>query len=215
MDSIHVETKESKTHYNELYSRSNQSWNLDKDDYFIGGAFRVSNLSGGYHGILKQYWNFYLTKKNPNVLLISESDKVKQEFNTFYSEWIIDTIDLYPEINVDKTQPNIVGDICSQTNPLTKKYDLIINQATIEHVYNPFQAMYNLSNALELDGILITHTHPPGFGYHRYPNDYIRFMKDWWYDLPKYIDGIILMELCMSENSHVFTCYKKITKYFF
>ena len=209
MNNIHVETSDPNSHHTELYSRMNNKWNL-KHNAWTGGHFKVSNLSKGYHGILKQYWDFYIKKNNVNVLLVSESQQVKQEFNLVYPQWEIDTIDLYPEINNDKTQPTIIGDICSYTNPLSKKYDLIISQATLEHVYNPFQAIYNLSNALNKDGILVTHTHPPGFEYHRYPCDYIRFMKDWWYDLPKYINNIILMEFYMENNINVFTCYKKI-----
>ena len=35
-------------------------------------------------------------------------------------------------------------------------------------------------------------------------------MIDWWIDLPKYIDGIELLEVCMKNNAHVFSCYKKL-----
>jgi SAM-dependent methyltransferase len=119
---------------------------------------------------------------------------------------------LYPEINTEKSLENvIVGDICNLKNPLeVNKYDLIINQATLEHVYNPFQAMYNLTQSLTQNGILLTHTHPPAFVYHRYPSDYFRFMKDWWLELHRYIQNIELLEFFMFENKHVFTCYHKI-----
>ena len=33
-------------------------------------------------------------------------------------------------------------------------------------------------------------------------------MKDWWYDLPKYISNIKLNELYMHENRYVFTLYE-------
>ena len=71
--------------------------------------------------------------------------------------------------------------------------------------------MKNLCNLLKPTGIIVNHTHPPGFGYHQYPRDYIRFMKDWWYDLPKHLDNSIeLLQVWMHRNQHVFSCYRKI-----
>ncbi len=189
----------------DIYSKNNKEWSFDTENnykHFVGGLFSVSNTSNGYHGIQQQWWEFY--NKGLKVLIISESSIVKEEFNKHYPNWNIHTTDLFFE------DADIKADICNKINPFTNKYDLIINQATIEHVYNPFQAMENLCNSLETNGILITHTHPPGYRYHQYPRDYFRFMKDWWYDLPKYISGIELLELYMHENKHVFTCYKKI-----
>jgi len=196
-------------HNNFLYSKSLKNWDFTiyPNNYTIGGLFKCSNLSGGYHGILKQYWEYY--NKGNDILLISENNKVKSEFNIVYPDWNIKTIDFFPEISTVKDDVDIIGNICDAKNPILDKYDLIINQATIEHVYNPFQAMLNLSDALKPDGILVTHTHPPNQEYHQYPRDYFRFMIDWWLDLPKFIDGIELLELYMVNNAHVFTVYKK------
>jgi len=195
-------------HDNYLYSKYNHDWDtsIHPNHYTIGGLFKCSNLSGGYHGILNQYWDMY--NIGNDVLLISENNKVKQEFNLIYPNWNIKTIDLYPEISTTN-DVDIIGDISSMNNPITDKYDLIINQATIEHLYNPFQCMLNLTNSLKENGILVTHTHPPNQEYHQYPRDYFRFMIDWWIDLPKYISNIELLEVCMKNNAHVFTCYKK------
>ena len=197
------------THSNYYYSKYNKEWDtiIYPNNYTIGGLFKVSNLSGGYHGILKQYWDTYNTGND--VLLISENNKVKKEFSDIYPNWNIQTIDFYPEISTNN-DVDIVGDICNQNNPLLNNYDLIINQATIEHVYNPFQAILNLTKSLKSGGILVTHTHPPNQEYHQYPRDYFRFMIDWWIDLPKYIDNIELLEVYMINNAHVFSCYRKL-----
>ena len=192
-------------HFNYSYSKYNKIW--DTNSPWIGGKFEVSNLSGGYHGILKQYWDTYNTGND--VLLISENNKVKKEFNDIYPDWHIQTIDFYPEISTTN-DVDIVGDICNSINPLLNSYDLIINQATIEHVYNPFQAMSNLTKSLKNGGILVTHTHPPQQEYHQYPRDYFRFMIDWWIDLPNYISNIELLEVYMRNNAHVFSCYRKL-----
>lgn len=193
-----------------LFSKSKKVWDLviQPGNYTIGGLFKVSNLSGGYHGILKQWWDYY--SPGPNVLLISENNKVKSDFQKVYPNWNIVTIDNYPEIST-MNDVDVKGDICSETNPVLGKFDIIINQATIEHVYNPFQAMKNLVHSLNDGGILLTHTHPPNQEYHQYPRDYFRFMIDWWVDLPKYIDDIELLELYMHNNAHVFSCYQKKT----
>lgn len=197
------------THSTFFYSKNNKNWDFTiyPGNYTIGGLFRVSNLSNGYHGILKQYWDEY--RMGNRVLLISENNTVKKEFNTFYPDWNIDTIDNYPEIS-KVYDVDIIGDICNTNTPITKKYDIIINQATLEHVYNPFQAMLNLSNSLDTGGILVSHTHPPNQEYHQYPRDYFRFMIDWWIDLPKYISQIELLEVYMHNNAHVFSCYRKL-----
>ena len=202
-------------HYSEVYSKFNNKWDLNSlHNGWVGGKMPVRNLSTGYHGIQKQWWDAHLNKekKNPTVLLVSESNNVKDDFLKHYPNWNIELIDLYPDINTEKSSHNvIVDDICSLKNPLQEnKYDLIINQATLEHVYNPFQAMSNLLSSLNTRGILITHTHPPSFEYHRYPSDYFRFMKDWWLELHRYISNIELLEFLMWENRHVFTCYHKI-----
>jgi hypothetical protein len=192
-------------HFTEGFSKYNHKWNFDTNNnykHFVGGLFPTSNTSNGYHGIEKQWWDFYNVGKK--VLLVSEDNNVKKEFNDIYPDWEIDTIDKFSN-NVD-----IKADICNTINPIINKYDLIINQATIEHVINPFQAMKNLIESLNINGILITHTHPPNFRYHQYPRDYFRFMKDWWFDLPIHIEKIDLLEFYMFENRNVFTCYKKI-----
>jgi hypothetical protein len=197
-------------HVTETYSHDNHTWCFNTTGHWVGGRVDAPNLSTGFHGLLKQWWEYYAPGQQ-KVLLVAEPAAVKKQLETLNPLWKIDTIDMYPELHSNETiKPTIIGDICSRQNPLHEKYTLIINQATLEHVYNPFQAMFNFCEALDENGILITHTCPPGHPYHRYPADYIRFMKDWWYDLPKYIEKIQLLELYMYNNMHVFTCYKKI-----
>lgn len=190
------------------FSKSKQSWNTHSQGLWQGGRLAVSNLSTGYHGILKQWWEYYTTGQR--VLLISEGKKVKHEFESYYPHWQFETLDLYPELaDADANDCDIYGDLSSFENPLPEdRYDLIINQATLEHVYNPFGAMKNMFEALAPHGILVSHTHPPGFEYHSYPRDYFRFMHDWWEDLPDFFPEIELLEL-HEANFHVFSCYRR------
>jgi hypothetical protein len=214
---IYPQTNNPNNHDNEIYSKNNLNWNLSGGDhttFWIGGQYDAPNLSKGFHGILKQYWDYYtklyFNSEKINVLLVSENINVKKQLEDLYPNWDIDIIDLYPELQSDDGNI-IIGDICLLNNPIPEnKYNLIISQAILEHVYNPFQAMVNFSKGLKQNGLLVIHTHPPGFGYHRYPSDYIRFMKDWWYDIEKYIDELELLELYQKNNNHVFSCYRKI-----
>ncbi len=58
------------------------------------------------------YIDKYLnTNTELNVLLISENNTVKRDFNKVYPKWNIDTIDLYHEISKDNNC-DILGDVC-------------------------------------------------------------------------------------------------------
>lgn len=63
--------------------------------------------------------------------------------------------------------------------PEMGKFDLIVSQAMMEHLLNPYKHVADLSELLNPGGILIIHTHIPGFGYHRHPVDCVRFYPDW------------------------------------
>lgn len=202
-------------HEPELYNRDNTSWDYTlagggngEAGFWCGGWDEKSNSSTGYHGILTQWWKHY--KKGNDILLVSETSVVKKEFQQQYPDLNFYTIVLFSEDHVGEVDFNV--DICKlKEGKVNKKFDVIINQATLEHVYDPFTGMKNLSSLLKPDGIMVTHTHLPGFKYHQVPRDYIRFMKDWWYDLPKHLDNAIeLKQLWMHRNEHVFSCYKKL-----
>jgi len=178
-------------------------WNTEKsgggDD--IGGWISFSNHAQGYHGLEQQWWEWYMRhKKNPRVLLISETRTVKSEFQKIYPSWVFTCTDLDGDADFDY-------DLCV-TCGLENKYDLIICQATMEHLYDPFAGMKNMIMALKRGGVIVIHTHPQKFPYHSWPRDYFRFMDDWWMDMPKYLP-VRLMEFHNHENYHEFICYKK------
>jgi hypothetical protein len=196
------------------FSRNNIEWDykLVPDyrgiDFWVGGLLSVSNISTGFHGILKQWWEYYVYGNQKNVLFVGENNIVKNELNNIYKNWNIDTLDLYTELR--HSESDIIADICIPNLKLEKKYDLIVNQSIIEHIYNPFEAMKNMCEHLNQEGYLMTHTCAQHYPYHQFPRDYIRFMNDWWYDLPFYIKNIGLIEVYEDEESfHVFSCYKK------
>lgn len=48
----------------------------------VGGWFSVPNLSGGYHGLMRQWWEYYGFGKS--CLLVSETIPVRQAFEVSY-----------------------------------------------------------------------------------------------------------------------------------
>ncbi len=188
-----------------VYKQS-QEWNYGLSDiYWVGGKFSVSNFSNGYHGILQQWWEFY--NKGQFCLLISENNKVKGEFKQHYPNWEFSTLDFYD----NKGEPiDIVADLCNEIHTHVKsKFDLIVCQATLEHLYNPFKAMENMISLLNKGGVVVVHTHLPTYYYHPFPRDYIRFHPDWFEDIPLFIKNCEMVEL-YTINGHVFSAYRKI-----
>jgi len=59
------------------------------------------------------------------------------------------------------------------------QYQLIISQAILEHLINPYKHISDLHRLLEPGGHLIVHSVLPGYFYHRYPVDCLRFYPDW------------------------------------
>lgn len=62
---------------------------------------------------------------------------------------------------------------------LPQNFDLIVSQAMFEHLINPYKHLADLANRLRVGGVIIISTHLPGYTYHRYPIDAVRFFPDW------------------------------------
>ena len=58
-------------------------------------------------------------------------------------------------------------------------FDLVVSQAIIEHLVDPFGHVTALYQLLGPGGTLIVQTVIPGFPYHCYPVDCVRFFPDW------------------------------------
>ena len=86
------------------------------------------------------------------------------------------------DVNEYEDYPDIICDLCGEiTQKLNRKYDKIICLAVLEHDYNPFKAIENISKLLN-DGGEVYGMVPYLYHYHA-PNDlkfqdYFRFSKD-------------------------------------
>lgn len=193
--------------------KTQKVYNYNPDDQgWIGGKFSVPNASTGYHAILKQWWDTY-KPNNASWLLISEKNNVKPYFEAEYPNDNFQTLEYFAE----RHEVDYQYDLCDRNLPINVlKFDSVVCQATLEHIYDPFSAMYNMINLLNKDGILTIHTHTPTYPYHAYPRDYLRFHPDWFQDMPQLIGNVELLELFDAGvdedklSGHIFSCYKKL-----
>jgi len=87
------------------------------------------------------------------------------------------------------------------------KYNLIVSQAILEHLIDPYKHLRDLSNILEPGGLLIAHSVMPGYEYHRYPIDAVRFYPDWFETVGMRLNLKIVNKYI--RNSHLIYCYEK------
>ena len=181
------------------------NWDYTMNNKWVGDQFSVPNLSKGYHGILKQWWDKDI-ENFKNCLLISENNNVKDRFKTVYPSTEFKTLDFYPEMNHDV---DLKYNLCDSWDTSTmEKFDCIISQATFEHLYDPVTSLKNLAGLLNEGGKLYIHTHVPGFEYHQYPRDYFRFYPDWFVDAETFVGNIKIEEMCVVDF-HIFVSYVK------
>jgi hypothetical protein len=94
-----------------------------------------------------------------------------------YEEWL--------GLNRDEITTTGLGDVDIEWNfegerPATLgSFKLILSQSMFEHLLDPYRHICDLYALLDHGGTLIIQTHTPGFRYHRYPVDTVRFFPDW------------------------------------
>lgn len=166
---------------------------------WIGGHWPVANQSGGYHGLLKKWFDhFGLRGKG---LVVGEpgegGEAVKNAFRSEYG------VEVY---SVDISSADIVWDI---TKPLDtdERYDWIVCQATLEHVSDPVAAVRNMGSVLKKGGRLYIHTCGPEFPYHKAPIDCYRFFRDALVSMAQ-IANLDIDDLLWT-NSHCFAAYRR------
>lgn len=130
---------------------------------WVGGCYYVPNSSGGYHGILKRWWDIFGLKGVG--LVIGE----KKPYASFVKRRLQKDFPEALPIAVDLSNSDINWDI---TKPLNREpfAEWIICQAVLEHVKDPIAAIKNLTSVLK-NGLLYLHSHGNEFPYHAYPID--------------------------------------------
>lgn len=90
---------------------------------------------------------------------------------------------------------------------IDKKVDLIVSQAIFEHLLNPYKHLQDMSNLVTSKGHIIIHTVMPGFPYHRYPIDSMRFFPDWFEEAAQRFKLRIVNKRML--DTHIFYMYQK------
>ncbi len=96
--------------------------------------------------------------------------------------------------------------------PRLGKYSLIISQAMLEHLIDPYKHFCDLVEHLEPGGHLIVHSEMPGFFYHRYPIDTLRFFPDWFEEIASKDRCNLHVEKKIIRNLHIFYMYKRLNE---
>lgn len=88
-----------------------------------------------------------------------------------------------------------------------RPFDLVISQAILEHLLDPYRHIRDCASLLAPGGRLLVHTVMPGFMYHRHPIDCVRFYPDWFETVAQRLG--LSIEAKIINDSHILYLYKK------
>lgn len=86
--------------------------------------------------------------------------------------------------------------------------DLVISQAMLEHLLMPFEHLRDLSSILNKQGHLVLHTQLPGYSYHRYPIDSVRFYPDFFEEAANRLNLKVVEKY--QDSFHIYYHLQKI-----
>ena len=189
-----------KQHEMEWKTWENIYGEFDKTDYEDFTLRGLPNEATFYFGeIIK--WAQDIRPEPKRVLLAGENNNTVRH--------------LQPEIGVEHIYTSGLSNVDYEWNyendpPAMGSFDLIISQAMLEHLLNPYKHMCDLANLLTPGGYLIVHSVCHGYPYHRYPIDAFRFFPDWFEEIAKRLNlDIIKKRIKDIRNNHIFYMYQK------
>jgi hypothetical protein len=173
-------------------------------DFGFGINYKKSRIrgldseSGIVYGAIAEF--IRSTRKPISTLLLpGENNSIKKFYSEYFSipkvtnAGILEGMDFFWDF--EKNPPDM------------GKFQLIVSQAILEHLVNPYKHFEDLSHMLEIGGYLIIHTEMPGFLYHRYPIDCQRFYPDWFEEMGTRMN--LRIESKNISNGHIFYMYCK------
>lgn len=189
------------------WSADGRIWDVQLARGF-GGWVDVPNHSGGYHGLLRQWWTTYGLGRS--CLLVSESSEVGVFFEKLYPGTKVVATDYYLDIGPAQARTDVVWNLYEPIPEVLAetKFGSVICQATVEHILDPVGVLRKLVAVLGDGGYLYLHTHSPLFPYHACPKDYLRFFPEWFRDVSLLIPEMEAIELYCAKG-HTFAAYRK------
>ena len=176
--------------WEDLYGRFDKA---DYDRHFVSG---LPSESGVYHGEIIKWAH---EARPQRVLFAGENRETAARLKEIIQAGEVYTAGLAEtdyNWNFEKGAPAIDQD-----------FDLVVSQAILEHLLNPFKHVQDLSTLLKPKGYLILHTVMPGFPYHRHPIDSVRFFPDWFEETAQRINLAIVKK--RISDTHIFYMYQK------
>lgn len=165
--------------------------------------WRVGGSSRFYHGLLKAWWDHFGLAGSG--LLIGEEGKYGENVK---AKLMAEYPDIEEMFSVGLSDSDINCDIQKEL-PVPRQMDWAICQAVLEHLADPFGSMCNIFDALVVGGMGFFHTVGPGYEYHPYPIDCIRFFRDTFVEWERLAENMVIEDLSWTSK-HCFVAYRKV-----
>lgn len=160
-------------------------------DFHLGTSYKkmgvrgLSQESGQVYGAIVKFLRDW-SKGAEKVLLAGDNNSVKPVYaeilgvdpGNIVTAGILDEMDLYWDFEGGK--------------PDAGPFDCIVSQSMFEHLIDPYRHFLDCVSLLKEEGVLVIHTMMPGFDYHRYPIDCMRFYPDWFETIAQRNDLVVL-----------------------
>ena len=185
-----------------VYGNFEKLSSADQKKYTLFYEGKYKNVSGVLVGeIIKII--FDLNPKPARILLDGDDKSVVEQFRKKFSfdEAVIATAGKQGNFDFDWDFEN------DYPENMPGNFDLIVSQAMFEHLIDPYKHFKDLANLLKRGGHLIVHTHIPGYTYHRYPIDAVRFFPDW-FELTAKKNGLEVKRRFL-RNFHIIYLFEK------
>jgi SAM-dependent methyltransferase len=145
-----------------------------------------------------------LDLKHGKILLDGDDKSVVSQFKGRFSLYQAEVFTAGKQGNFD-FEWNFENDFPKE---MGKDFDLIVSQAMLEHLIDPYKHFKDLANILKPGGYLVIHTHIPGYTYHRFPIDAVRFFPDWFELSAKRNE--LLVKRKFLRNFHIIYLFVKL-----
>lgn len=161
----------------------------------------LANESGMISGVVVKAIKFL--PRPESILLAGENNAVKPRYeevcglkrDNIFTVGLSDNVDY--QWNFEEDPPEI---------PLM---ECIISQAILEHLLDPYKHVKDLWKLLKKGGMLHLYTVIPGFQYHRYPVDCLRFYPDWFEETAKRLGAEIAYKYLGIGETKIYYVFKK------
>lgn len=189
-----------RTHYYEEFSRYHP--NIQYDGGWRDSCIKsVHNESGLVLGHVAEVLKTLGLTPQQRVLLAGESIEAK----AVYGQLLGLPLTAITVTGLDKNAE--VPWNFEEAPPAMGLYNAIVSHAILEHLIDPYRHVCDLVRLLAPGGYLVMYTVIPGFPYHRYPVDCLRFFPDWFVEVAKR-NQVTIHDQYIGEDHLVFT-FKK------